>query len=144
MYQNLLISKNNVNVFKADREYAIALNSFVLQSQKFDAQIQCGSYVAKSWSIFVEETEKMSKTVKESADNLANGILEKLNSLYVEKKSNRKQHQEEYGRNQAELNRLQESVHRLRNDYERCTENMFSYALEHRICLILKYHLNLT
>ena len=36
---------------KADREYAIALNSFVLQSQKFDAQIQCGSYVAKSWSV---------------------------------------------------------------------------------------------
>ena len=79
----------------------------------------------------MEETEKMSKTVKESADNLANGILEKLNNLYVEKKSNRKQHQEEYGRNQAELNRLQESVHRLRNDYERCTENMFSYALKH-------------
>ena len=91
----------------------------MLQSQKFDAQIQCGSYVAKSWSIFVEETEKMSRTVKESADNLANGILDKLNSLYVEKKSNRKQHQEEYGRNQAELNRLQDSVHRLRNDYER-------------------------
>jgi len=108
---------------KADREYAIALNSFVLQSQKFDAQIQCGSYVAKSWSIFVEETEKMSKTVKESADNLANGILDKLNSLYVEKKSNRKQHQEEYGRNQAELNRLQDSVHRLRNDYERCLDS---------------------
>ena len=68
---------------KADREYAIALNSFVLQSQKFDAQIQCGSYVAKSWAVFVDETEKMSKCIKESADNLANNILEKLNLLYT-------------------------------------------------------------
>ena len=68
---------------KADREYAIALNSFVLQSQKFDAQIQCGSHVAKSWSVFVEETDKMSKSVKESADNMATTILEKLNNLYT-------------------------------------------------------------
>ena len=28
-----------------------------------------------------------------------------------------------YSRNQAELNRLQESVHRLRNDYERCIDS---------------------
>ena len=69
---------------KADREYAIALNSFVLQSQKFDeAQIQCGSHVAKSWSVFIEETDKMSKSVKESADTLATTILEKLNNLYM-------------------------------------------------------------
>ena len=57
------------------------------------------------------------------ADNLATTTLEKLNNLYTEKKSNRKQHQEEYARNQAELNRLQESVHRLRNDYERCIDS---------------------
>ena len=88
------------------------------------------------------------------ADNLASTTLEKLNNLYAEKKSNRKQHQEEYARNQvhtiyflsldfyvksdfyfvklkihiffsfqAELNRLQESVHRLRNDYERCIDS---------------------
>ena len=60
-----------------------ALNSFVLQSQKFDAQIQCGSHVAKAWSVFVEETDRMSKNVKESADSMATTILEKLNSLYT-------------------------------------------------------------
>ena len=56
------------------------------------------------------------------AESLATTTLEKLNNLYLEKKTNRKQHQEEYARNQAELNRLQESVHRLRNDYERCID----------------------
>ena len=63
-----------------------ALNSFVLQSQKFDAQIQCGSHVAKAWSVFVEETDRMSKNVKESADSMATTILEKLNSLYTVRK----------------------------------------------------------
>jgi hypothetical protein len=69
---------------KADREYAIALNSFVLQSksvkhlvgptygvyvsdswflyksQKFDGQagVQCGSHVAKSWSVSSIKTDQ--------------------------------------------------------------------------------------
>jgi tyrosine-protein kinase Fer len=70
---------------KADREYAIALNSFVLQSQKFDAHgdVQCGSLVAKSWSVFIEETDKMSKACKDGADTLATTSLEKLNNLYL-------------------------------------------------------------
>ena len=78
--------------------------------------------MAKSWSVFIDQTDKMSKLVKEMAESLATTTLEKLNNLYLEKKTNRKQHQEEYARNQAELNRLQESVHRLRNDYERCID----------------------
>ena len=96
----------------------------MFQSQKFDGQsgVQCGSHVAKSWSVFIDQTDKMSKLVKEMAESLATTTLEKLNNLYLEKKTNRKQHQEEYARNQAELNRLQESVHRLRNDYERCID----------------------
>ena len=67
-----------------------ALNSFVLQSQKFDAQIQCGSHVAKAWSVFVEETDRMSKNVKESADSMATTILEKLNSLYTVRNQKKK------------------------------------------------------
>ena len=43
--------------------------------------------------------------------------------FFQEKKANRKQHQEEYARYHAELNRLQESVHRTRNDYERCMDS---------------------
>ena len=74
--------------------------NFSFQSQKFDGQagVQCGSHVAKSWSVFIEETDKMSKMVKEMADSLATSTLEKLNNLYLEKKTNRKQHQEEYAR----------------------------------------------
>ena len=81
------------------RFYELRMN-FSFQSQKFDGQagVQCGSHVAKSWSVFIEETDKMSKMVKEMADSLATSTLEKLNNLYLEKKTNRKQHQEEYAR----------------------------------------------
>ena len=43
-------------------------------------------------------------------------------SATQEKKANRKQHQEEYSRICLELNRLQDQVHRTRNDYERCLD----------------------
>jgi tyrosine-protein kinase Fer len=42
---------------KSDREYAISLNSFVLQAQKMDSVELCGSHVAKAWSVFIDETE---------------------------------------------------------------------------------------
>ena len=67
---------------KADREYAISLNSFVLQAQKMDSVELCGSLVAKAWSVFIEETEKMAKLIKENTEHLANFTMDKLNSLY--------------------------------------------------------------
>jgi len=111
---------------KADREYAISLNSFVLQAQKMDSVELCGSLVAKAWAVFVDETDKMAKLVKENTENLATVTMEKLNSLYSEKKANRRQHQDEYSRICMELHRLQDQVHRTRNDYERCLD---SYAV---------------
>jgi hypothetical protein len=52
-----------------------------------------GSLVATSWTVFIEETEKVVRFVKENADFLAVTTLEKLNALYAEKKANRKQYQ---------------------------------------------------
>ncbi len=71
---------------KADREYAISLNAFVMQSQKFDptGDFQAGgSNVAKAWGDFVEQTDRMSKNIKENADGLAASTLDKLNMLYA-------------------------------------------------------------
>ena len=68
---------------KADREYAIALNSFVLQAAKMDSVGElAGSLVAKAWAVFIDETEKMAKLIKESAESLATSTMEKLASLY--------------------------------------------------------------
>lgn len=79
-----------------------------------------------AWSVFIDETEKMSKLVKENAEYLAQETTDKLNTLYTEKKANRKHVQEEYLRIWNELHRLQEQVHKTRNDYERCLD---SYAV---------------
>jgi len=107
---------------KADREYAISLNSFVLQAAKMDSVELAGSLVAKAWAVFIDETERMSRLIKESAETLATSTMEKLTSLYSEKKANRKQHQDEYSRICQELHRLKDQVHRTRNDYERCLD----------------------
>lgn len=108
---------------KCDREYAIALNTVVLQAQKMDKVELAGSLVAKCWSTFVDESEKIVKMVKENADFLASTTLDMLNNLFTEKRSNRKFYHEEHGRICLELQRLQDNVARLRGDYERCVEN---------------------
>ena len=82
-----------------------------------------GSLVAKCWTSFIDESEKIVKLVKENADFLATTTLDMLNNLFTEKRNNRKFYHEEHGRICQELQRLQEAVSRLRSDYERCTEN---------------------
>ena len=82
-----------------------------------------GSLVAKCWSTFVDESEKILKMVKDNADFLASTTLEMLNNLFTEKRSNRKFYHEEHGRICQELQRLQDNVARLRVDYERCVDN---------------------
>jgi len=111
---------------KCDREYAIALNSVVLQAQKMDKVELAGSLVAKCWSTFVDESEKIVKMVKENADFLASTTLDMLTNLFTEKRNNRKFYHEEHGRICLELQRLQDSVARLRGDYERCVDNYSS------------------
>ena len=108
---------------KCDREYAIALNTVVLQAQKMDKVELAGSLVARCWSSFVDESEKIVKMVKENADFLATTTLDMLNNLTTEKRTNRKFYHEEHGRICQELQRLQDNVTRLRGDYERCVES---------------------
>merc|ERR1712198_42126 len=108
---------------KCDREYAIALNSVILQAQKMDKVELAGSLVAKCWSTFVDESEKIVKMVKENADFLATTTLDMLNNLFTEKRSNRKLYHEEHARICSELHKLQESVARTRSAYERCVDN---------------------
>ena len=82
-----------------------------------------GSLVAQCWSTFIDESEKIVKIVKENAEFLATTTLDLLNTLFVEKRSNRKLYHEEHARICSELHKLQENVARVRGEYERCVEN---------------------
>lgn len=122
---------------KADRDYTISLNAFVLQAQKMDyhgdganMDVMTGSFVAKAWTIFIEESERAVKYVKENAEFLAGQTTEKLNHLYTEKKANRKQYQEEYNRISSELVRLQEAVQKTRTEYDRCLDSYSSSKIK--------------
>jgi len=106
---------------KAEREYAVALTAFVTQAggAKVDPALeQTGSTVARAWSSFVEESDKLAKYVKEGADTLAGDALERLQKLHAEKKANRKQYHEESQKISLELTRLQSAVSRAREEYE--------------------------
>ncbi|XP_023340966.1 tyrosine-protein kinase Fer [Eurytemora carolleeae] len=107
---------------KCDREYAISLNTAILQAQKMDKVEMAGSLVAQSWSIFIDETEKLVKVVKENADQMASKTLETLGTLFVEKRMNRKMYSEEHTRICNDLHKLQENVQKLRLEYERCMD----------------------
>ena len=94
-----------------------------LQAQKMDKVELAGSLVARCWSSFIDESEKIVKMVKENADFLATTTLDLLNNLTTEKRNNRKFYHEEHGRICQELQRLQDNVSRLRGDYERCVDS---------------------
>jgi len=111
---------------KCDREYAISLNSVVLQAQKMDKVELAGSRVAQCWSTFVDESEKIVKSVKENADQLASSTLETLGALFVEKRSNRKNYSDEHARICNDLHKLQDSVIKLRVEYERSVDQFTS------------------
>ena len=113
---------------KADRDYAVALNSFAMQAAKNMESVPelAGSTVAKAWTVFVEESEKVVRHVKDGAEHLAAATMERLATLHAEKKANRKQYHEEYARVAAELGRLQDAVAKTRQDYDRCLENFLA------------------
>jgi len=111
---------------KCDREYAISLNTVVLQAQKMDKVELAGSLVAQCWSSFVDESEKIVRVVKENADHLASTTLETIGTLFVEKRTNRKSYYEEHSRICNDLNKLQDSVGKVRIEYERCVEQFTS------------------
>jgi len=51
------------------------------QAQKMDSVELNGSHVARAWTVFIDETEKMVKYIKENAEFLANNTIDKINSL---------------------------------------------------------------
>jgi len=107
---------------KCDREYAIALNSVVLQAQKMDNVEMAGSLIDQCWSSFVDESDKIVRLIKENSDYLASTTFEKLNNLLNEKRANRKTYQDEHARICIELSKLQENVNRTKAEYERTLE----------------------
>lgn len=111
---------------KCDREYAISLNSVVLQAQKMDKVELAGSLVAQCWSTFIDESEKIVKSVKENADQLASTTLETLGTLFVEKRTNRKNYSDEHARICNDLHKLQDNVMKLRVEYERSVDQYSS------------------
>ena len=42
-----------------------------------------GSHVAKAWTVFIDETDKMVKYIKENAEFLASNTIDKINALYA-------------------------------------------------------------
>ena len=101
---------------KADREYAINLNAFVLQasggmsSSNSNSSNNIGSLTTAAWLSLVGESEKLVKHIKDNADYLATSTMDKINLLLSQKKENRKYHAEEHTRITMELHRLQEAV----------------------------------
>jgi tyrosine-protein kinase Fer len=84
---------------KCDREYAVAL-----QGQKLErAEDLVGSLVAQAWENMLEELENTAKLIKQNADLVESKSLDKLNSLYAEKRRARKHYQEEHNRIVAEF-----------------------------------------
>jgi len=111
---------------KCDREYAIALNTVILQAQKMDKVELAGSLVAQTWSTFVDESEKIVRIVKDNADSLASTTLETIGTLFVEKRANRKTYYDEHARICNDLHKLQDNVMKHRVEYERCVDQYTS------------------
>ncbi|GFR12461.1 tyrosine-protein kinase Fer [Trichonephila clavata] len=107
---------------KCDREYAIALNSVCIQTLKIDQSELKGSMVARAWSVIAEETEAMSRLVKQNADYLASHTIDEMNALILEKRALRKLYTDEHNRIHGELLRLQDAVNKTRNLYEKTLE----------------------
>jgi len=107
---------------KCDREYAISLNTVTLQAQKMDRIELAGSLVAQCWTTFIDESDKIVKMIKDNAEYLATSTLDTLATLIMEKRNNRKSYYEEHTRICNDLNKLQDSVMRLRSDYEKALD----------------------
>ncbi|XP_071747461.1 LOW QUALITY PROTEIN: tyrosine-protein kinase Fer-like [Lepeophtheirus salmonis] len=127
---------------KADREYAIHLNAFLVQATPFikgsDQGAFLGSLTYNAWSAFVSETEKLVRHIKENADYLATSTIDKVNVLVNEKKTNRKYHADEHGRILSELQRLQESVEKTRSEYEKGLESYQIIKNKYNDLLVVK------
>nr|CAD7194144.1 unnamed protein product [Timema douglasi] len=93
-----------VNKIKCDRQYADALASVVVQGRKIEkTEDLVGSLVTQAWKNMLEEIENTAKLIKQNADMVESRSVEKLNSLYAEKRKGMKLYQEEHNRIAAQF-----------------------------------------
>ncbi|CAM1314224.1 FES (predicted) [Pycnogonum litorale] len=105
---------------KCDREYAVSLNSVYIQAQKIEKSDDLSdSIVALTWRIMMEETEALSRLMKQNADYLAIHTLDKLTNLISEKRASRKFYLEEHIRITNELSQMQAVVSKTKTEYEK-------------------------
>lgn len=90
------------NKVKCDREYSSAISAIAAQGQKVerndDSNLLAGSLVAQAWKCILEELENVAKLMKSNTDIIEKETLEKLNTLYVEKRKARKTYHDEHTR----------------------------------------------
>ncbi|XP_069675619.1 tyrosine-protein kinase Fer isoform X3 [Periplaneta americana] len=111
------------NKVKCDREYAVAITTVAQQGQKLErAEDLVGSLVAQAWRSMLEELENTAKLIKQNADCVESKSLEKLNTLYAEKRKARKLYQEEHNRIVSQFSHLTEDVARKRTEYQKYLE----------------------
>uniref|UniRef100_A0A1B6F723 Tyrosine-protein kinase n=1 Tax=Cuerna arida TaxID=1464854 RepID=A0A1B6F723_9HEMI len=115
------------NKLKCDREYSSALCAVTAQGQKVergdDNNYLSGSLVAQAWKGVLEELENAAKLVKTNADIVEKETLEKLNTLYIEKRKARKTYQDEHTRISLQMSNITEEVTRKKAEYQKQLEN---------------------
>jgi tyrosine-protein kinase Fer len=78
----------------------------------------------QAWKNMLEELENTAKLIKQNADSVESKSLDKLNSLYVEKRRARKQYQEEHNRIVAQFTHVSSYFILLLIIYSRCLQSM--------------------
>lgn len=74
----------------------------------------------QAWKNMLEELENTAKLIKQNADSVETKSLDKLNSLYAEKRRARKQYQEEHNRIVAQFTHVSSYFTLLIIIYSRC------------------------
>ncbi|XP_034247322.1 tyrosine-protein kinase Fer isoform X2 [Thrips palmi] len=108
---------------RSDRDYALALGALVQQGLKVERpEDLAGSLVAKAWRGIMEELDNTGRAVRQNAESLEKETLEKLNTLYTEKRKARKNYQEEHSRIAQQFTHLSEDVARKKTEYTKALE----------------------
>ncbi|XP_054280011.1 tyrosine-protein kinase Fer isoform X2 [Macrosteles quadrilineatus] len=111
---------------KCDRDYCTALSAITTQGQKVergDEGYLTGSLVAQAWKGILEEVENAAKLVKTNADVVEKETLEKLNTLYIEKRKARKSYQDDHIRISLQMSNIAEDVTKKKAEYQKQLEN---------------------
>lgn len=84
---------------KCDREYAACLLAAVMHGQKVElGEGANDSGVLQAWKSMLEGYEFVAKLVKNNSDQIESKVLDRLNSLYAEKRKAKKFYTEEHAR----------------------------------------------